>query len=115
MDVADLFVASTISNQPVVIAGSIIVIASTESVWYFGWCSYCEWVHQIQIDHEQGMKRQILLFWVGIAHISCLFAPSLTFDIRDKWNINNQCSTSCVRPGHVMVFLIVFSAFVCPG
>jgi hypothetical protein len=32
MDVADLFVASTISNQPVLIAGSIIVSASRECV-----------------------------------------------------------------------------------
>jgi hypothetical protein len=26
-----------------------------------------------------------------------------------------QRSTSCVRPGHVMVFLIVLSVLVCPG
>jgi hypothetical protein len=26
----------------------------------------------------------------------------------------NQCSISCVRPGHVMVFLIVFSNLFCP-
>jgi hypothetical protein len=39
----------------------------------------------------------------------------LSFDISDKWNINKQCSTSCVRPSHVMVLLIVFSVLVCPG
>jgi hypothetical protein len=46
---------------------------------------------------------------VGAAHISYDYSPSLSFDIFDKWNINNQCSTSCVRPGHVMVFLMVCS------
>jgi hypothetical protein len=33
MDVADLFVASTISNQPVLIAGSIIVSSSREYIF----------------------------------------------------------------------------------
>jgi hypothetical protein len=42
---------------------------------------------------------------VGAAHIS--YAPSLSFDILDKWNINNPCSTSYVRLGHVMVFLTI--------
>jgi hypothetical protein len=54
-----------------------------------------------------------ILFWVGAAHIS--YAPSLSFDILDKWKINNNGSKSCVRPGHIMVFLIVFSVLVCPG
>jgi hypothetical protein len=31
---------------------------------------------------------QILLFWVGAAHIS--YAPSLSFEILDKSNINKQ-------------------------
>jgi hypothetical protein len=39
----------------------------------------------------------------------------LSFDIFDKWYINNQCSTSCVRPGYIIVFLIVFSVLVCLG
>jgi hypothetical protein len=58
------------------------------------------------------IQGQILLFWVGADHIS--YAPSLSIDILDKRNINNQCSSSCVRPGHVMVFLIVVSVLVCP-
>jgi hypothetical protein len=41
------------------------------------------------------------------AHIS--YAPSLLFDILDKWNINNQSSIIFVRPGHFMVLLVVFS------
>jgi hypothetical protein len=36
----------------------------------------------------------------------------LSFKITNKWKIINLASTSCVRPGHVMVFLIVFSVFV---
>jgi hypothetical protein len=60
-----------------------------------------------------GIVCQILLFWVGSANISN--APSSSVDIFNKWNINNQCSTSCVRHEHVMVFLIVFSVLVCPG
>jgi hypothetical protein len=51
----------------------------------------------------------------GATHISCMYAPSLLFDIIDKWNINKKFSISCGRPGHVMVFLILFSALVCPG
>jgi hypothetical protein len=81
----------------------------------FGWCLSCQWNQQIHTDHDSGIQCQILLFWEGVAHISCVFATSLSFDILDKWNIDNQRSTSCVRPGHVMVFLIVFSVLVCPG
>jgi hypothetical protein len=39
-------------------------------------------------DHDPGIHCQIMLFWVEAAHIS--YAPSLSFDILDKWNINNQ-------------------------
>jgi hypothetical protein len=78
---------------------------------FFGWCPYCKWTHQIHTELEPGAQWQILLFWVGEAHISCMYVPSLSFDILDKWNINHQRSTSCVRPCHAMVFLIVFSVF----
>jgi hypothetical protein len=81
----------------------------------FGWCPYCKWTHHIHTNHDPGMQSQILLFWVGAAHISFVHAPSLSFDILDKWNINNQFSTSGGRPGKVMVFLIVFSFIVCSG
>jgi hypothetical protein len=80
---------------------------------YFSCCPYCKWTHHIQTDHDPGIDCQILLLWVGAAHISYLYAPSLSFDIFHKWNINNECSTSCVRSGHVMVFLIVFCVLVC--
>jgi hypothetical protein len=63
--------------------------------------------------HDPEIQSQNLLFWEEAAHIS--YAPSLSLDIHDKWNINNQCSTSCVRPCHVMIFLIVVSVLVCPG
>jgi hypothetical protein len=62
--------------------------------------------------HRSLLRGQILLFLVVEGYLSCVFASSLTFDILDildKWNINKKCSTSCVRPGHFMVFLIVFS------
>jgi hypothetical protein len=75
MDVADLFVALKVSNQPVLVVGFIIVIA---------------WTNQIHTDHEPGIHYQILLFWVVETHISYVYAPSLSFDILDKWNINNQ-------------------------
>jgi hypothetical protein len=112
MDVADLLLASTISNQPV--AGSIIVSARRECV-LAGVLIVNGWVPPDPHKHEPGIQCQILLFWVVEAHIYYVHAPSLSFDILDKWNINNQSSTSCVRPGHAMVFLIVFLVLVCPG
>jgi hypothetical protein len=75
-----------------------------------------DWSHRIHTYHDPEIQCQNVLFWVGTAHISCVFALSLLFDILDKWNINNQCSISCVRTGHVMlflVFLIVFCVLVC--
>jgi hypothetical protein len=89
--------------------GSIIVIASKAQRVCFGWCPYYKWTHQIHTNHDPGMQRQILLFWVEAAHISYFRDLSLSFDILDKWSINNQCSTSCVSSDHVIVFLIVFS------
>jgi hypothetical protein len=112
MDVADLFVVLTISKQP--IAGSIIVSARRECV-----------LAGVRIVNEPNRSAQTMtqgyivrfcyfgLVWVEAAHIS--YAPSLSFDILDKWNINNPSSTSCVRSDHVMVFLIFFSVLVCPG
>jgi hypothetical protein len=79
------------------------------------WMVPCyEWTNQIHTDYDREIVCQILLFWVIAAHICLVHAPYFSFDILDKWNINNQCSTSCVRPGHVMVCLIVFSNFLCP-
>jgi hypothetical protein len=75
----------------------------------FGWFPYWKWIHQIQTDNNPAIQCQIQLYWVVVARISFVHAPSLSFDIVDKWNINNQSSKSFVRPGHVMVFLIVFS------
>jgi hypothetical protein len=69
----------------------------------------------IQTMHDPGIQFQILLFWVRAGHISCMYYPSLPFDTLYKFNINNQESTSCVRPSHVMVFLIAVSVLVCPG
>jgi hypothetical protein len=40
------------------------------------------------------------------------FVTSLSFDIIDNWNIGNQFSTSCVRPCHVILFLVIFSVLV---
>jgi hypothetical protein len=110
MNVADLFVFLTISNQPVLHCW--IYHCEWKQRVCFGWCPYCKWTHHIHIDHEPGIQCQILIFWLGEAHILCNSSPSLSFDILDKWNINNQCPTSCVRPGHVMIFLIVFSALI---
>jgi hypothetical protein len=36
-----------------------------------------------------------------------MLPPSLSIDILDKWNIINPCSTSCVRPGHVLVVILI--------
>jgi hypothetical protein len=43
------------------------------------------------------------------------YAASLSFDILDKWKLNDTCSTIFEKPGNVIVFLIVFSVLVCPG
>jgi hypothetical protein len=77
MDVADLFVASTISNQPVLIAGSIIVSASRECV-----------LAGVRIVNEPTRSTQAM---------------------------TQGSDSAVVRPGHVMVFLIVFSVLVFPG
>jgi hypothetical protein len=85
MDVADLFVASTISNQPV--AGSIIVIASRECILAVVLIVNGV-VPPVPSDHDPGIKCQILPFLLGGAHISCVYTPSLSFDIFDKGNIS---------------------------
>jgi hypothetical protein len=87
-----------------------------ESVFWLVSLLLMDGTHQIHTNHDSGIQCQILLFWVGSTHIS--YALSLSFNILDKWNINNQCSTSCVRPGYVMYpwysFLFLFVLF-CPG
>jgi hypothetical protein len=85
MDIADLFVALKISNQPVLIAGSIIVSASRECV-----------LAGVLIVNGSGPTRSTQTMtqgsdsaiWVESVHIS--YAPSLSFGILDKWNINVQ-------------------------
>jgi hypothetical protein len=106
MDVADLFAASTISNQHVFYYW-IYYFEYKERV-YFGWCPYCKWTHQIQTYHDPVLACAIL----GGSSLY-LFFSFLSFDIIDDWNINNKCSKSCVRYGHAMVFLIFFSLLVC--
>jgi hypothetical protein len=83
MDVADLFVALKISYQPV--AGSIIVNASRECV-LAGVLIVNRPTRSTQ-TMTQGSDSAIL---VGISHISCVHATSLSFDILDRWNINVQ-------------------------
>jgi hypothetical protein len=45
----------------------------------FGWCPYCEWTHQVHTDHDSLIVCQILLFWVGAAHILTLLLCHLTY------------------------------------
>jgi hypothetical protein len=100
----------TISKEPVCIAGFINVSASRVC---FGWCTYCKWTHQIHTYHDPGVR--FCYFGWEWSIFSCVFSPSFLYDILDEWNINNQCSTSCVRPGHVMEILMVFSVLVYHG
>jgi hypothetical protein len=58
---------------------------TVESVFWL--VSYCKWTHQIHTNHDPGIQCQILLFWVGAAHISFDYSHSLSFDILDKRNI----------------------------
>jgi hypothetical protein len=107
LDVADLFVALTISSQQV--AESIMVSASREFILDG------DLIISSLIRSTQAMY-QILLFWLRAAHISCVTAPSMSIDMLDKWNINNQCPILCVRSGHVMILLMIGISFlVCPG
>jgi hypothetical protein len=77
-------------------------------------CFPCrKWTPKIHNDHDPDVNFQILLFWVGVAYISC--APALSFQILDKWNINNPCLTSIIKPSYVIVFLNVCSEIVCHG
>jgi hypothetical protein len=113
MDVADMFVALTSSNQPLLNAGSFIVSASIE----------CVLVGVLIVNGPtrsthtmtQGYSVRFCYFGLERTIFLALLLCHLSFDILDKWKINNQCSTSCVKPGHAMVFLLVFSALVCPG
>jgi hypothetical protein len=90
------------------ISGSIIVIARIVCVL-------------AGVLMENGPNRSSQTMTQGYCVIFCYFGweqpicLTVILDILDKWNINNQCSTSCVRPGHVTVFLIVFSFLVYPG
>jgi hypothetical protein len=69
----------------------------------FGLCPYRKWNHQIQTDHGPGIQSQILLFWMGSFHITCMFVSYFSSGIFDKWNINSQYSKSCIRPGRFIV------------
>jgi hypothetical protein len=89
----------------------------------FGWCRYCGVNGPTRFSQTMTQGYNVRLCYFGWKHpifltlllviISC--APPLSFDKVDKWKINNQCSTSCVIPGHVMIFLIVFSVPVSSG
>jgi hypothetical protein len=52
---------------------------------------------------------------VEAAHISYNYSASLSFDILDNLSMNNPFSTSYVKLGHVMVFLILLSILIYPG
>jgi hypothetical protein len=107
MDVVELFVDLTISNNHVLITKSILVSTSRVVFWM---------VLLLLMDPpDPEIQCQNLLFWLGAGHIYCVYAPSFSFDILDKWNINNDCLTPCVILDHVMLFLILFSVLVCPG
>jgi hypothetical protein len=114
MDLADLFMASTISNQPV--AGSIIVSARRDCV-----LAGVLIVNGVApSDPHRPLARDTISDYAILGGSRPYFlskTPSLSFDIidiTDEWNINNPCSTSCVRPDYVMVFLTVFSVLVYP-
>jgi hypothetical protein len=136
MDVADLFLPLRILKQLVIVCW--IYDCECKQRMCFGWWPYCKWTHLIHTDHDPGLLCHILLIWLGTAHTSCVFAPSLSFEVLDnrnidypcsmsstrpcyarafslsvdkleKWIVINQFSIICVRPGHVMVFLIVCS------
>jgi hypothetical protein len=112
VDVADLFVTLTISNEYMVCCW--LYLYELKHRMCFGWCAYCKRTHQILTDHSKEIQYQILLFWLGEFHISCMFNPFLSFDIIETWKIINQYSKSCVKQGHVMIFLIVVCVLVCP-
>jgi hypothetical protein len=94
----------------------------------FGWSPYCKWTHQIHRDqHCKCKQRRIKCVLDGVLIVNgptrCTYtmgsrdsisdsailgasspyflrsSPSLSFDILDKRNINNQCSTSCFKTG----------------
>jgi hypothetical protein len=77
MDVVDLFVILIISNQPV--AGSIIVNARRECVLAVD--IIVNGPSRYKQTMNQEIHCQIVLFWVVAAHISCLVASSLSFNI----------------------------------
>jgi hypothetical protein len=66
----------------------------------FGWCPYCKW-----IGPTRSTQTMTQGYNVRFSYFECKHPIFLTLLL---------CSKSCVRPGHVMVFLIVFSVLVCP-
>jgi hypothetical protein len=112
MDATDLFVALAISIQ--LVAESIIVSASRKLECVLAGVHIVNGM--VPPDPHRPQTRDYVLDFVILGestHIS--YAPSLSFDILDKWSINTLCSTSCVRLEHVMVFPIVFSVLVYLG
>ena len=104
MEAADLLLALAISNHPV--AGSIIVRASRECVLS-------------GVFTVKGPTRSTQTMTQGSD--SAILGGSKPYFFRSRFvncqtgQVEHKRSTSCVRPGHVIVFLIVFSVLVCPG
>jgi hypothetical protein len=112
MNVADLFVSSIISKQPV--AGSIVVSTSRECV-----LSGVLIVNEVvPPDPHKSWPRDCVsdhaILDESSPYFLLVYAHSLILDIIDKWDIKNQRSKSCVRRGHFMIFLIFFTVLVCP-
>jgi hypothetical protein len=110
MDVADLFVALAISNQPVVVTGYIVVSASREC-FLVGVLTVNEPARSTQTMTQEYSVRFCYFGWEQTIFLACmiLLCPLIV----NKCKISNQFETSCVIPGQFMVFLILFSVLVC--
>jgi hypothetical protein len=43
----------------------------------FGWFPHYIWIHHVHTNYDPAIHCQILLFWVGARHISCVSAWSI--------------------------------------
>jgi hypothetical protein len=70
----------------------------------FGWCRYCKWTYKTISDS--------VVLGGSFPYFLRLFS---IFVIWHTWQVEHNRSTSCVRPGHVTIFLIVFLVLVRHG
>jgi hypothetical protein len=87
VDVVNNIILKVVEVSIIFLIHTLCYLSECKQRVYFGWSSNCKFTQQIHKHHDPRIKYHILLFRVEIINISFLVAPSLSFDIFDKWNI----------------------------